>query len=94
MVFKALDPDWIRIGIQPKMLDPDPDEMNADPHPAFTRLELNSVNKIFRKLGYPSSWVFSILSLNIMNPEEKKIVVSNPASDFLVQNPIKIFFFY
>jgi hypothetical protein len=26
---------WIRIGIQPKMLDPDtdPDEMNADPQP-------------------------------------------------------------
>ncbi len=37
MVIKALDPDpyWIRIriGIQPKMLDPDPDEMNADPQP-------------------------------------------------------------
>ncbi len=33
LVIKALDPDWIRIGIQPKMLDPDPDEMNADPHP-------------------------------------------------------------
>ncbi len=32
---KALDPDWIRIwiGVQPKMLDPDPDEMNADPQP-------------------------------------------------------------
>ncbi len=27
MVIKALGPDWIRIGIQPKMLDPDPDEM-------------------------------------------------------------------
>jgi hypothetical protein len=37
------DPDWIRIqsgqwtrirnGIQPKMLDPDPDETNADPQP-------------------------------------------------------------
>jgi hypothetical protein len=25
------DPYWIRIGIQPKMLDPDEDEMNADP---------------------------------------------------------------
>jgi hypothetical protein len=35
--FKALDPYWIRIriGIQPKMLDPDPDEMNADPQPWF-----------------------------------------------------------
>jgi hypothetical protein len=31
------DPYWIhiRIGIQPKMLDPDPDEMNADPQPWF-----------------------------------------------------------
>ncbi len=29
------DPYWIRvrIGIQPKMLDTDPDEMNADPQP-------------------------------------------------------------
>jgi hypothetical protein len=24
---------WILIGIQHKMLDPDPDEMNADPQP-------------------------------------------------------------
>jgi hypothetical protein len=34
-VIKALDPDWIRIriGVHPKMLDPDPDEMNADPQP-------------------------------------------------------------
>ncbi len=35
LVIKSLDPDpyWIRIriGIQPKMLDPD--EMNADPQP-------------------------------------------------------------
>jgi hypothetical protein len=32
--FGSLKP-WIRIGIQPKMLDPDPDpdEMNADPQP-------------------------------------------------------------
>ncbi len=30
------DPYWIRIGIgiQPKLLDPDPDEMNADPQPS------------------------------------------------------------
>jgi hypothetical protein len=28
LVIKALDPDWIRIGIHPKILDPD--EMNAD----------------------------------------------------------------
>ncbi len=25
LVMKALDPDWIRIGGHPKMLDPDPD---------------------------------------------------------------------
>jgi hypothetical protein len=30
-----MDPDWIRIGIQPKVLDPDPDpdEINVDPQP-------------------------------------------------------------
>jgi hypothetical protein len=35
LIIKALDPYWIRIGIQPKMLelDPDLDEMNADPQP-------------------------------------------------------------
>jgi hypothetical protein len=35
LVIKALDPDWIRIriGVHPKMLDPD--EMNADPQPCF-----------------------------------------------------------
>jgi hypothetical protein len=37
LVIKALDADpyriRIRIGIQPKMLDPDPDEINADPQP-------------------------------------------------------------
>jgi hypothetical protein len=37
LVIKALDPDWIRIGVQPNMLDPDPDpdEMNAYPQPWF-----------------------------------------------------------
>jgi hypothetical protein len=39
LVIKALDPDWIwiriRIGVHPKMLDPDPDEMNTDPQPWF-----------------------------------------------------------
>jgi len=35
LVLKAMYPDWIRIGIQPKMFEPesDPDEMNADPQP-------------------------------------------------------------
>ncbi len=33
MVIKTLDPDWIRIriGIQPKMMDPDPYQLNTDP---------------------------------------------------------------
>ncbi len=32
-VIKIRDPDWIRIriGIQPNMLDLDPDQMNTDP---------------------------------------------------------------
>jgi hypothetical protein len=35
LVFKALDPDWIRIriGLQPQTLDPDPGKMNTDPQP-------------------------------------------------------------
>jgi hypothetical protein len=32
---KPLDPDWIRIGIQPKILDPDPYQMNTDPQLCF-----------------------------------------------------------
>ncbi len=45
MVIKALDQDWIRIriGIQPKMLDPDPDEMNADPQPWFNILQVENL---------------------------------------------------
>jgi hypothetical protein len=35
-IFWSLKP-WIRISIQPKMLDPDPDEMNADPQPCLER---------------------------------------------------------
>jgi hypothetical protein len=37
---------WIRIGIQPKMLDPDPDEMNADAQqnlPTISYTDLNAV---------------------------------------------------
>jgi hypothetical protein len=36
LVIEALDPDWILIGSQPKLLDPDPDEMNTDPQPCFS----------------------------------------------------------
>jgi hypothetical protein len=37
--FWSLKP-WIRIGIQPKKLDPDPDqdEMNADPQPCIQHI--------------------------------------------------------
>ncbi len=37
LVMKTLDPDWIRIGIQPKMLDldPDPYQMKTDPKACF-----------------------------------------------------------
>jgi hypothetical protein len=39
LVIKALDPDWIRIriGVHPKMLDPD--EMNADLQPCSEVLD-------------------------------------------------------
>ncbi len=33
LVVKTLDPDWIRISIQPKMLDPDLYQTNTDPKP-------------------------------------------------------------
>jgi hypothetical protein len=43
LVIKALDPDWIRIriGVHPKMLDPDPDEMNTDPQPCSTPIRFS-----------------------------------------------------
>ncbi len=42
------DPYWIqiRISIQPKMLDPDPDEMNADPQPCSKYAQTNNANII------------------------------------------------
>jgi hypothetical protein len=39
LVITTLDPVWIRIriGIQPKMLDPDPhNQINTDPKPCLT----------------------------------------------------------
>ncbi len=39
------DPYWLRIGIQPKMLDPDPDEMNADPQPCLRDWEKSKWRK-------------------------------------------------
>jgi hypothetical protein len=53
LVIKALDPDWIRIriGVHPKMLDPDPDEINADPQPWLTfYLIMSSVADTWRCL--------------------------------------------
>ncbi len=43
LVIKALDPDSIRIriGLQPQTLDPDPDQMNADPKPWFRTRYVN-----------------------------------------------------
>jgi hypothetical protein len=45
LVIKALDPDWIRIwiriGVHPKM--PDPDEMNTDPQPWLKLLIVSSI---------------------------------------------------
>ncbi len=35
LVIKALDPYWIRIGLQHQTLDPDPEKMNTDPQPCF-----------------------------------------------------------
>jgi hypothetical protein len=48
LVIKTLDPDWtrIRIGIQPKMLDPDPDQMNADPD------QMNADPQPWKKVSY------------------------------------------
>jgi hypothetical protein len=44
LVIRTLDPDWIWIGIQPKMLDPDPDQMNTDPKTANNAVKLNEWN--------------------------------------------------
>jgi hypothetical protein len=37
---------WIRIGVQPKMLDPDPDEKNADPQPCQKQQQKRGVKKL------------------------------------------------
>jgi hypothetical protein len=47
LVIKTLDPDWIRIGIHPKMLDPDPYQMNTDPKPWYYVLYLLAAVSIF-----------------------------------------------
>ncbi len=55
--------DWIRIriGIHPKMLDPDPDEMNADPQPCLgllpqgvppNRLDSDAAVRLYAVLFY------------------------------------------
>jgi hypothetical protein len=57
LVIKALDPDWIRIriGVYPKMLDPDPDEMNADPQPWLGVYSLSIVETEVKMLPVGSS---------------------------------------
>ncbi len=47
---------WIRIGIQPKMLDPDPDEMNADPQPWLKHHNIKTVGQfVFLSIENPRS---------------------------------------
>jgi hypothetical protein len=50
LVIKTLDPYWILIriwiGIQPKMLDPEPDSMNPDPEHWFTDLQFSLDNQL------------------------------------------------
>ncbi len=41
-----MDPDWIRIGIQPKMLDPDSDLESMNPDPKLLPGFLISTNGI------------------------------------------------
>jgi hypothetical protein len=43
LVIKTLDPDWIRIGIQLKMLDPD--KMNTDPKRTCTAQNLHHMQQ-------------------------------------------------
>ncbi len=52
-VIKTLIPDWIRIriGIQPKMLDPDPYQMNTDPVPLV--LTIPRMREMLAGSGYP-----------------------------------------
>jgi hypothetical protein len=61
LVIKVLDPDWIRIRIRigghPKMLDPDPDEMNADPQPW---MQLSFDRKKVEK-SYAGTWQYSYI---------------------------------
>ncbi len=51
LVIQALDPDWIqiriwiRIGLQPQTLDPDPEKMNNDPKPWQAHLRTHSGEK-------------------------------------------------
>jgi hypothetical protein len=53
-VFEALRraDGWIRtrIGIQPKILDPDPDEINADPQPCLSSLFSDCAGSVFEAL--------------------------------------------
>ncbi len=45
MIIKTLDPDWMRIGFQPKMLDPDPYQINTDPKHGDYNLTLDTLEK-------------------------------------------------
>ncbi len=71
MVTKALDPDWIRIriGIQPKMLDPDPDEMNADPQPWFGVPGEGGGSAVLRAAGHVTPLHALVLLLHQVIPK-------------------------
>jgi hypothetical protein len=43
LVIKTLDPDWIRIGFQPKMLDPDPDPYQMNRYGSETLVRIISL---------------------------------------------------
>jgi hypothetical protein len=50
LVIKTLNPDWIRIGIQSKMTDPNPYQMKTDPKPCIFHSKKQCVqtrNRIF-----------------------------------------------
>jgi hypothetical protein len=54
-----LSKPWIRIGIQPKMLDPDPDQIKADPHPCLLDPDSTWSAKIVSPNSHPLRYHYS-----------------------------------
>jgi hypothetical protein len=63
LVIKTLDPDWIQIGIgmQPKMLDPDPDQINTDPKHCYGENYLQDLAKMSWPPSHLHVAVFKLL---------------------------------